>query len=186
MVVAGPNGAGKTTTAPTLLRRALAVEEFVNADAVALGLSAFRPESAAMAAGRAMLARLDALAQGRRDFAFETTLASRSFAPWIRRLRQAGYRAHLSFLSLPSADLACARVAGRVRSGGHHVAEDVIRRRYVGGLRNFFELYEPVIDAWEVFDNSLASGPRLIAARSTGAPVVLDAEAWSGLREACR
>jgi predicted ABC-type ATPase len=92
VVIAGPNGAGKTTIAPRLLRDALAVSEFVNADPIATGLSAFRPESVAMAAGRVMLARLKALATAREDFAFETTLASRSFAPWLRSLRASGYR----------------------------------------------------------------------------------------------
>src|SRR5207247_5722706 len=119
LVIGGPNAAGKTTTAPRLLQQALEVSEFVNADAIALGLSAFRPDTAALAAGRAMLARLQVLAESRADFAFETTLASRSFAPWLRRLRTSGYHVHLAFLALPDADLAVARVAGRVRSGGH-------------------------------------------------------------------
>ena len=84
IVIAGPNGAGKSTTAPSLLRDALQVTEFVNADAVAGGLSAFRPDSVAIPAGRAMLKRIRHLADAGEDFAFETTLASRTFAPWTR------------------------------------------------------------------------------------------------------
>ncbi len=114
VVIGGPNGAGKSTTAPELLRDALQVGEFVNADSIALGLSGLRPETAAFAAGRVMLTRLRYLARLRADFAFETTLASRSFAPWLDTLRAAGYRSHLAFLSLPSAELALLRVAGRV------------------------------------------------------------------------
>jgi hypothetical protein len=102
VVVAGPNGAGKSTTAPRLLRGALAVTEFVNADAIAQGLSAFRPESVALAAGRVMLGRLRALAAARETFAFETTLASRNFAPWLRTLKGRGFRVHVTFLSLPT------------------------------------------------------------------------------------
>src|SRR5947207_12600892 len=109
IVVAGANGAGKSTAAPYLLRDTLKVAEFVNADAIAVGLSAFRPESVAIAAGRIMLARLKSLAEAREDFAFETTLAGRNFAPWLRELRAVGYRAHLAFLSLPNPDLAVAR-----------------------------------------------------------------------------
>ena len=101
--------------APRLLQGALAVTEFVNADTIARGLSAFRPESVAMAAGRVMLARLQLLAQAREDFAFETTLASRSFVPWLTSLHRSGYWAHLAFLSLPSPELAVARVAERAR-----------------------------------------------------------------------
>lgn len=184
VVVAGPNGAGKSTTAPRLLQEALAVSEFVNADAIALGLSAFRPESAAVAAGRAMLGRLRALSLTRRDFAFETTLAGRSLMPRIDRLRESGYHVHVVFLSLPSPDLALARVAERVAQGGHDVPTEVVRRRFVAGLRNFFSLCEDRVDSWQVFDNSLPTGPRLIAARSAGEKRrILDTRAWSRLLE---
>src|SRR3954447_19880399 len=97
VIVAGPHGAGKTTAAPNLLRGALAVSEFVNADSIAQGLSAFRPDSVALTAGRIMLARIKQLALLRQDFAFETTLAGRDYARWIGTLRASGYRAHLVF-----------------------------------------------------------------------------------------
>jgi len=185
VVIAGPNGAGKSTTAPRLLRGALAVGEFVNADPIAQGLSAFRPQSVALAAGRVMLARLRTLAAARESFAFETTLASRTFAPWLRALRGGGFRVHLAFLSLPSADLAVARVAERVRQGGHDVPEDVIRRRFAMGLSNFFSIFEPVADSWQMFDNSEIGGPRLIAARNPGASAgIEDAGAWQRLVKA--
>ncbi len=187
VVVAGPNGAGKSTTAPRLLRGALAVREFVNADQIAQGLSAFRPETVALAAGRAMLARLHTLAAGDDSFAFETTLASRNFAPWLRTLRRQGFHVHLTFLSLPTADLAVARVAERVRQGGHDVPEEVIRRRFVAGLSNFFTLFEPVADSWQMFDNAQIGGPRLIAERRPGAPTVIkDAAGWQHLSEVAR
>ena len=157
IVVAGPNGAGKSTAAPHLLRDALQVTEFVNADAIAAGLSAFRPDSVAIAAGRIMLARMEHLAAARENFAFETTLASRSFAPWLAGLRRGGYHCHVLFLWLPSADFAVSRVAERVRLGGHDVPPAVIRRRYRAGLRNFFRLYMPLADSWQLFDNSNAA-----------------------------
>ena len=124
VMLAGPNGAGKSTTAPYLLKDALAVDEFVNADTIAQGLSAYRPDAAAVTAGKVMLERLRALASMRRDFAFETTLSGRSHARWLRELQASGYRTHLIFLSLPSADLALARVADRVRRGGHDAFAD--------------------------------------------------------------
>ncbi len=187
VVIAGPNGAGKTTMAPRLLRDALTVVEFVNADPIATGLSAFRPESVAMVAGRVMLARMKTLAQARQDFAFETTLAGRGFAPWLTSLRASGYRVHLAFLSLPHPDLAVARVAERVRRGGHDVPEPVVRRRFAAGLRNFFIMYRGVADTWQMFDNSAASDPRLIAAGGAGQAVqVLDAGAWAHLAEGQR
>jgi len=120
VVLAGPNGAGKSTMAGRLLIDILAVSEFVDADVLARALP--RSEAAAVTAGRAMLRRLDELAAQRRSFGFETTLASRSFAPRIRRLIRAGYDCHLVFLWLPNADFAVARVAYRVRLGGHAVS----------------------------------------------------------------
>ncbi len=184
VVVAGPNGAGKSTTAPALLQDALRVDEFVNADAIAGGLSVLRPQSAAVAAGRVMLRRITQLSEDRSDFAFETTLASRSFAPRLKRLRGVGYRVHIAFLALPSPDLAVARVAERVRLGGHDVPEHVIRRRFVGGLRNLLTLYDGVADSWDVHDNAHAGSPRLIACRQASDPIdVLDAVMWNVLLE---
>jgi predicted ABC-type ATPase len=84
VIVGGPNGAGKSTTAEALLKGVLAVDEFVNADVIARGLSGFAPEGSAISAGRIMLARIRELAEHRVSFAFETTLSSRSFAPWLR------------------------------------------------------------------------------------------------------
>ncbi len=184
VVLAGPNGAGKSTSAPYLLKDALAVEEFVNADTIAQGLSAYRPEAAAVAAGRVMLERLRALARAHRDFAFETTLSGRSYVRWLRDLRSAGYRAHLVFLALPSAELAVARVADRVQRGGHHVPDEVVRRRFVAGVSNLFSVYMDAVDAWTIYDNADVVSPRLVASRAVGASTVIaDAAAWKALKE---
>ena len=182
VVIAGPNGAGKSTTAPRLLKGPLAVSEFVNADTIAQGLSAFRPETVAIAAGRAMLARLRALATARCSFAYESTLASRTFAPWLRKLQSQGYRVHIMFLALRSADLAVARVAERVRRGGHDVPEPVVRRRFVLGLENLITLFQPFVDSWQVLDNADLSGPRLVARGGMGQVTdIRDQEMWQNL-----
>ncbi len=184
VLLAGPNGSGKTTIAPRLLKGKLAVSEFVNADLIAGGLSVFDPDMAAMAAGRAMLVRLKELAARQVDFAFKTTLASRSFVPWIAELMHAGYRFHLVFLWLSSPDLAVARVADRVRMGGHNVPEPVIRRRYRAGLRNFFALYRPLASTWEMVDNSDMRVVRLIArGRGIVADLVGDAKTWHRIQQ---
>jgi predicted ABC-type ATPase len=178
-VIAGPNGAGKSTIAPTLLRE-FGIREFVNADVIARGMSGFDPDSAAIAAGRAMLSRLHELAEARADFAFETTLASRSFAPWIAKLRASGYVFELAFVWIPSADLSIARVRHRVASGGHHVPDDVVRRRYERGIDNFFRLYRPIADRWRVYDNSDRAKARLIAFGHGDEDVeVLDPRTWN-------
>ncbi len=184
IVLAGPNGSGKTTAAPKLLRDVLGVVEFVNADTIAQGLAAFGPEFVALEAGAIMLSRLRQLADQRRTFAFETTLAGRSLAPWLSQLIWDGYGFHLVYLWLPSADLAVARVADRVRMGGHHVPEKTIRRRYQAGLRNFFRLYMPLATKWQMFDNSHGAEMRLIASgTSASAPEIADATIWQEIKQ---
>lgn len=179
VVIGGPNGAGKTTASKALLRDTLAVTEFVNADTIARGLSGFDPDGSAVTAGRVMLSQLRILAARRADFAFETTMASRSFAPWLRELAVAGYRIHVVFLWLPTADLAVQRVRERVRAGGHDVPEATIRRRFGRGIRNFLQLYRPLAQSWRVYDNSRSSGPVLFASgQSPAAERILDEERW--------
>jgi predicted ABC-type ATPase len=178
VILAGPNGAGKSTAAPALLHGALGVDEFVNADVIARGLSAFDPDSVAIAAGRIMLARLRELARQRVSFAFETTLASRSFAPWLRNLKGSGYVVHVVFLWLSSADLAIERVADRVRAGGHDIASGTVRRRYDAGVRNFFSLYQPIATSWTLYDCS-SRDAQLVAERLESQPLtVYDGEVW--------
>lgn len=180
IVLAGPNGAGKSTAAPDLLAGVLGVTEFVNADMIARGLSGLNPEQAALEAGRTMLRQLRHLAGQRKSFAFETTLASQTFAPWIAGLRREGYAFELIFLWLPSPEMAAERVRDRVRQGGHDIPPDTIRRRYRAGLRNFFRLYQPLTDSWRFYDNSERSGPRLLAAgRGNTVETIQDAETWN-------
>jgi predicted ABC-type ATPase len=162
------------------------VREFVNADPIASGLSLLNPGIVELAAGRIMLGRLRSLAAARLDFAFETTLASRSFAPWLASLRSGGYRAHLTFLSLPSAELAVARVSERVRQGGHAVPEEVIRRRFVAGLRNLMSLHRARVDSWRVFDNADDGGPLVVASGQGASITVHDAGRWQRLQDAAR
>ena len=184
VVIAGPNGAGKSTTAPVLLRQVFALDKFVNADTIASGLSAFDPDSVAFAAGRLMLVRLRELAEMRADFAFETTLASRTFAPWLRGLQRAEYVVHLIYLWLPSADLAVERVAERVRRSGHAVPEHVVRRRYDRSLSNFFNAYRPLADSWLMLDNSQQTATEAIAWRDVGGPIhIVPGGPWAALRK---
>lgn len=155
VVLAGINGAGKTTASRHLLSDALKIPTFVNADAIARGLNGLNSEAESFRAGRIMLDQLNDLARRREDFAFETTLSARTYAVWLRELRAtAGYEVLLYYYWLDSPELAIARVAQRVRNGGHFVPDADIRRRYARSVRNFLQLYRPIADCWEVFDNS--------------------------------
>lgn len=183
IIIAGPNGAGKSTTAPALLKDALSIENFVNADVIAQGLCAYQPEKAAIEAGRIMLKRIHQLALEQTDFAFETTLASRTFAQWIPRLKAEGYQFYLMFLWLQDAELAVFRVKERIKMGGHSVPEETIRRRYNAGLKNFFNLYTPIADVWRIYDNSDPQ-PSLIAAKINNNPIEIEQPSiWQHLME---
>jgi predicted ABC-type ATPase len=177
VVLAGINGAGKTTASRELLANVLKIPTFVNADAIARGLNGLNPESEAVRAGRIMLTQLDELSKGRADFAFETTLAARTYAGWLATLRATGYQVFLYYYWLNSPDLAIQRVAARVQSGGHFVPDDTIRQRYSRSVRNFFELYRPVCDWWEVYDNSYGQRA-LLALGAPGEELIHDEAAW--------
>ncbi len=184
VVIAGPNGSGKSTTAPKLLRDTLKVEEFINADVIASGLSAFAPERAAFPAGRIMLRRMKELAELRENFALESTLSSRSLAPWLIKLRTNGYVVHLIFLWLVNANLAVKRVAERVKTGGHDIPEEIVRRRYTRSIGNFFNIYRPIADSWLMLDNSMQDSPKPVAWRNVGGPVqITKSGPWNKLRE---
>ena len=170
-IIAGPNGAGKTTFARRFLPDEAGIVHFVNADLIAQGLSPFDPASAALRAGRIMIAEIRAHARSERSFAFETTLSGLVYARLIPEWRALGYRVHLDFLRLEAVgtvedqpvypspmlenpELAIARVAARVAQGGHDVPEEVIRRRFASGWRNFTSVYRMLADDWVLYDNS--------------------------------
>jgi len=111
-----------------------------------------------MAAGRIMLERLRDLTAQRTNVAFETTLASRSFAPWIRRLKDSGYSFNLFYFWLPTPEVAIERVRVRKLLGGHSEPEVDIRRRHHRGLQNFFKIYRPLASAWEFYDRQRPHG----------------------------
>ena len=178
-MIAGCNGAGKSTLAPHLLRDAFGLKDYVNADTIAQGLSAFAPENAAIEAGKIMLRRLRELAEKQKSFAFETTLASRFYVKLIGDLKRQNFEFHLVFLWLESPELAVLRVRERVLAGGHNVPEDTIRRRYERGLQNFFRLYQPLADTWALFDANLLD--KLVMVGNGGNNLktqIFDEESW--------
>lgn len=153
-IIAGPNGAGKTTASYTLLPEVLHCDEFVNADEIAKGLSPFKPESVAIEAGRIMLTRIRQLISEKKTFAFETTLATRSYVGLINRARQLGYEIELVFFFLESPEACAERVKARVAEGGHNIPVETIERRYKRGIDNFVNLYSPIVDKWMLFDTT--------------------------------
>ncbi len=153
-IIAGCNGAGKTTASFTVLPEMLDCDEFINADEIARGISPLNPEKASIEAGRYMLTKIEKLIAGKKDFAFETTLATKSYVNTAEKAKQNGYQIVLVFFWLDSVSLAIERVKTRVLDGGHNIPEPVIIRRYYSGLSNLFNLYIPICDYWMIFNNS--------------------------------
>ena len=162
-IISGCNGAGKTTASYSVLPKILSCREFVNADEIARGLSPFNPEGVAIEAGRLMLSRIHDLLACNTSFSIETTLATRSYFNLVQQAHQQGYIVTLLYFWLSSPELAVQRVAERVSKGGHNIPTDVIHRRYQLGIKNLFNIYMPIVDAWMIADNS--SLPREIIAK---------------------
>ena len=154
IIIAGSNGAGKTTFAREFLPKEIGCPVFVNADLIAAGLSPFEPTTAAIRAGRLMIAEIETYVREKRSFAFETTLSGRRYARMIPQWQDLGYRIKLVFLHLEDVKIAIERIRVRVRQGGHGIQEDVVRRRYEAGWRNFQQTYRKLVDTWVVYDNS--------------------------------
>ena len=182
VILAGPNGAGKTTASKYLLRDALGIGEFVNADTIAAGLSGFAPESVAFEAGRIVLSRIHSLIDQGVGFSFETTLSSKTLALLLANAQKAGFEIDLIYLALPDSTTAVERVAARVKQGGHNIPAHVIKRRFHRSLKNLFDLYIPLVNRWKVFDNYL-SPPVQIAGGTRSRKMIYLEPQWQLLNE---
>jgi predicted ABC-type ATPase len=176
-IISGCNGSGKTTASHTILPEILNCMEFVNADHIARGLSPFKPESVAFESGRIMLNRIRELMNARVDFAFETTLASRSYISLVKRAQLMDYKVSLLYFWLSSPNLTVERVAKRVSNGGHHIPSDVIERRYYRGIYNLYNLYMPLCDEWTLINN-MDLAPEVIAKYDDFGKTIFNNELW--------
>jgi predicted ABC-type ATPase len=182
-ILGGPNGAGKTTAAEVLLPQKLRIHAFLNADEIARGISPHNVEAVAFEAGRLLIEKMRTLVREGQSFAFETTCSGKSYIRLLKECQADGWRISLIYLWVPSPEYSIARVARRVSQGGHHIPEDVIRRRYLAGLWNMRHLYLPLAYDAFVYDNR-DRALRLIARRAAGSPlIVLDEEVWSRIEE---
>ena len=177
-IIAGPNGAGKTTFARKFLPDYAKCLEFVNVDLIASGLSPFDPERAALKAGRIMLEQIHSLAERGVDFGFETTLSGKTYVKVLQEVNKKGYLIHIFFLWISDVELALERIRLRVRNGGHHIPEDVVRRRFIRSLPNFLRIYKPLANSWVIFDNS-GNVPKMVAFEESGKIEILDLDLFN-------
>ena len=183
VILGGPNGAGKTTGALSILPLELRIVNFVNADLIARGLSPLDPVLANVDAGRMMLERMRELRNRQESFAIETTLASKSFVPFLRESKSAGYETRLIFVALDNPETAVRRVAIRVAKGGHDIPEETIRRRFYRGLRNFFNMYCKEVDHWTLLDNSGDTLKTIAMGEPANGTCIVDEKCYKSLKE---
>ena len=157
IIIAGPNGAGKTSFANQYLPASQEGLVFVNADEIAREMvqsGNYSPNASLdIAAARVMLKIIERLVSEKREFMFETTLASRAYATKIPIWRSSGYRVSLMYLQLETVDLSIERVRRRVAAGGHDIPEPVIRRRFERSRSNLDKIYKSIVDDWYVWDS---------------------------------
>jgi predicted ABC-type ATPase len=155
IIIAGPNGAGKTTFANDYLVGPRAHFAFVNADEIAreTGQPELHRRSPDVRAARIMLERIDSLVTAGADFAFETTLATLSYARKIPVWHRSDHVVSLIYLRLPSVEASMERVRRRVAAGGHGIPEETIRRRFGKSAVYFENLYKPIVDKWYIWES---------------------------------
>jgi len=152
-IIAGPNGAGKTTFALEYLPQVAGCTHFINADLIAAGLSPLAPERELLAASRLFLREIEERIAAREDFAFETTLAGRTYLRLVERLRSDGWRVELIYLGLPSVEMSKLRVAERVAHGGHNIPVTDIERRFPRSLSHLLDDFSHRVDSCTCFMN---------------------------------
>lgn len=150
-LVAGANGSGKSTIARELLPSEGV--SYVNPDDIARELCPAAPATARVAAGRETFRRIGAFLDAGASFAVETTLSGRAHVRTLRRAQALGYETTLIYIFVDSPEVCIARIAARVRSGGHFIPDSDVRRRYARSKRNFLEVYAPLVDRWTLFYN---------------------------------
>ena len=171
-IIAGPNGAGKTTFALEYLPRVAGCSHFINADLIAAGLAPLAPEREWLAASRIFLRELEGRVAARENFAFETTLAGRTYLPLVERLRRDGWRVELIYLALPSVEMSILRVAERVAHGGHAIPVADIERRFPRSLRHLLNDFSHRVDRCTCFMND-GENPVLVFEQNGNARVVV-------------
>ena len=181
-VIAGPNGAGKTTFALVYLQEVAKAENFINADLIAAKLSPDDPNLQWMKASRILLAEGREYVKRRESFAFETTLAGRSYLRMTRQLVQAGWEVNLIYLWLPNVDISRERVAERVEHGGHNVPEKFLVRRYPRSIANLLDLYAPMVSSTICYDNSTTT-PELIFTETKAGRTIANQKLFDALEQ---
>jgi predicted ABC-type ATPase len=177
-IIAGCNGAGKTTASHLLLPDLLSTICFINADEIARQLNPQNVSAVAFKAGRIMLQNIEEQLSAGNSFTIETTLASRSYISKMRKAKLLVYNLIILYFWLPNSSLAISRVKRRVKNGGHHIDEYIIRRRYKRSLDYLFDFYIPLVDECVIFNNTIFNYDFIASKFDSKQFIVINQKIW--------
>lgn len=152
IIIAGANGVGKTTFARAFLREY--DYEFLNADEIAKSLSAENPQDKKISAGKLFFEKLNEAVENKKSLLIESTLSGRYLQKLLEKLKDENYKVQIIFLFADSPEILIERIAERVKKGGHFVSDEDVRRRFIRGKENFWQIYKHLADSWSLIYNS--------------------------------
>ena len=161
LIVAGGNGVGKTTFARAFLQEY--DYDFLNADEIAKGLSAENPSAKKISAGKLFFQRLNEAVVQNKSLLIESTLSGRYLQKLLETWQKQNYQITIIFLFAESFEILIERIAERVKKGGHFVPDEDVRRRFVRGKQNFWNVYKNLADSWSLFYNTNDSFKKIAA-----------------------
>ena len=150
IVFAGPNGSGKSTVRDSIDNP---VEVVIDPDRIAREINPANPRRVDQAAGREAVRRFEAAINDGLSVSMETTLTGHTAVQRLRRAKDSGYDVSLIYVALGDPETNVARVAARVRKGGHHIDPEIVRRRVQASLGNLPAALT-IADQALVLDNS--------------------------------
>jgi len=153
IIIAGGNGVGKTTFARAFLQE-YPDYEFLNADEIAREISPENPSEKKISAGKLFFQKLNKAVEQNKSLLIESTLSGRYLQKMFETWRERNYQIIIIFLFVESPDILIERIAERVKKGGHFVPDEDVRRRFVRGKRNFWNVYKDLADSWSLFYNT--------------------------------
>ena len=151
-IIAGPNGCGKSTLANELLQEQ--DMPFLNADQIAEEIAGEASvEQVRVTAGKIFFRRLDEYTSEGKSFAVESTLSGKYLVRFIEKLKRLNYTVNIKYVYIADPEEAISRIRCRVLSGGHHIPDEDVVRRFGRSIRNFWYLYKDMADLWEIWFN---------------------------------
>lgn len=162
---AGPNGSGKSTLIGDYLAKNECPAYYICPDSLLDKTKPATKEEYVRAMEKAEVLRENAIEDGK-SFTFETVLSTSEKIDFIARAKERGYNITTIYVATVDPSINVARIAQRVKDGGHDVPPDKVIERYERSLSLMPQALE-LSDNYIVFDNSSLS-PVLIIQRQDG------------------